>query len=143
MIGFELELVRDSETADSFFNTVTNLGRVMELYNHEAIARNALQTVFDLLQQYDRGMVYRFNDDLSGEVIYEIKRDWVKTSYEGLRFPASDIPLTSRLLYIQNGLRYIHDVNRESVPLVTPPGQQIDLSQCRMRAGMYVVWLWR
>ena len=31
--------------------------------------------VFDLFGHYDRGMVYRFNDDDSGEVIHEIKKD--------------------------------------------------------------------
>lgn len=51
--------------------------------------KTACDTVFMLLEHYDRGMVYRFNDDLSGEVIHEVKKEHVLTSYIGMRFPAS------------------------------------------------------
>ena len=82
-------------------------------------------------------MVYKFNDDHSGEVIHEIKRDSVLTSsYLGLRFPATDIPLPARQLYIKNGLRYIHDVEAHDVPILDICGNDggVDLSNCRMRS---------
>ena len=101
---------------------------------------------------YDRGMVYQFHDDLSGEVTYEIRNEAATgtTSYQGLRFPASDIPLSSRRLYIQNGVRYIHDCSLDPIPILLvnndndaggtttappPPGKKvdIDLTNIRMR----------
>lgn len=143
-ITCEIEPVQDPSTAGEFFNTVTNLGRVMEFYAHERIVKAACDSVFSLLQEgYDRGMVYRFNDDLSGEIIYEVKRDDVQSSYLGLRFPSSDIPLSARVLYIQNGLRYIRSVDDETVPLHSKHNAPVDLSQCRMRAvsKAHVVYL--
>lgn len=50
------------------------------------------------------------------------------------RFPASDIPLPARQLYIKNGLRYIHNVDGKDVPIHAKEGLDMDLTQCRMRA---------
>jgi light-regulated signal transduction histidine kinase (bacteriophytochrome) len=98
------------------------------------IARTACDTVFKIIgDKFDRGMVYKFHDDLSGEVVHEIKSDCTETSYLGLRFPMSDIPLPARKLYIANGLRYIEDVDAEDVPVVSKQGV-MDLTQIRMRA---------
>ena len=105
----------------------------MEFYAHEDIVKTACDSVYTLIGQYDRGMVYRFHDDLSGEVIYEIKSDHVESSYLGMRFPSSDIPLPARQLYIKNGLRYINNVNTHDVA-VESGGIQMDLTQVRMRA---------
>ena len=84
--------------------------------------------------RYDRGMVYRFNPDQSGEVIHEVTNADIETSYLGLRFPSSDIPYSARQLYIKNGLRYIHNVDEDTVPLRGEQGLQLDLTQIRMRA---------
>jgi chemotaxis family two-component system sensor kinase Cph1 len=98
------------------------------------IARTACDTVFKIIgDKFDREMVYKFHDDLSGEVVHEIKSDCTETSYLGLRFPMSDIPLPARKLYIANGLRYIEDVDAEDVPVVSKQGV-MDLTQIRMRA---------
>jgi len=82
--------------------------------------------------QYDRGMVYRFNDDLSGEVIHEVKKDDIEYSYLGLTFPHTDIPQSARMLYVKNILRYIRDANGEDVPIFSNEGA-IDLTQTRAR----------
>ncbi|CAB9512453.1 Phytochrome-like protein cph1 [Seminavis robusta] len=134
-ICIEIEEVESTEAAGEFYNTLVSLGRVMEFYADEKVIKNACDTVFKLLEHYDRGMVYRFNDDNSGEVIHEIKKDKVTTSYIGMRFPASDIPLPARKLYIKNGLRYIENVDARDIPIITAEENgQMDLSHCRMRA---------
>jgi len=131
-ICIEIEDIEDTEAVGEFYNTLVSLGRVMEFYADERVIKNACDTVFNLLEHYDRGMVYQFNDDSSGEVVHEIKKSHIETSYYGMRFPASDIPLPARQLYIKNGLRYIENVEAEAVPIIceTP----VDLSHCRMRA---------
>lgn len=106
----------------------------MEFYAEDSIAKTACDAVFSVMQHYDRGMVYRFNDDLSGEIIHEITNGTMKSSYMGMRFPKSDIPLPARQLYITNGLRYIHDIESENIPIIAGGDQSMDLAQIRMRA---------
>jgi light-regulated signal transduction histidine kinase (bacteriophytochrome) len=97
------------------------------------IAKTACDTVFNIIGHFDRGMVYKFHDDLSGEVVHEIKVEHTESSYLGMRFPKSDIPHSARKLYMTNGIRYIRDVDAEDVPVVSEEGV-MDLSQIRMRA---------
>jgi two-component system, chemotaxis family, sensor kinase Cph1 len=133
MIGMEIEEVDASETANSFFNTLLHLSHIMQCHIHEEILGTACQLLFESLGEYDRGMVYRFNDDFSGEIVHEIKHDHITSSYKGMRFPSSDIPLSARELYIRNGVRYIHNTELETVPIVSNFGEPVDLTQCRMR----------
>lgn len=65
---------------------------------------------------YDRVMVYRFDDDASGEVIAEVAKPGIG-SFLGQRYPAADIPQQARLLYLKNWLRIIADVDAEPVPV--------------------------
>ncbi|CAB9512451.1 Phytochrome-like protein cph1 [Seminavis robusta] len=145
VVGLEIEEVDGNEATSDFYSTLVSLGRIMEFYVDEKIATTACDTIFNLLGKYDRGMVYQFNDDNSGEVVHEIKKDFVSSSYLGMRFPASDIPKSSRELYVKNGLRYIHDVESDETPIVDLQSRtannnnnnnnsEMDLSQCRMRA---------
>lgn len=144
-IGFEIEDVDEEETAYNCFNTVTNLGRGMELYTNEVmIVKTACDAVFHLLGKYERGVVFRFNDDLSGEAIHEIKAPSITSSNEGVRYPLSG-DLSARKLYMTNGLlRYIHNVDDDPVPIICQQDKHsIDLSHCRMRAAAtaHVVYL--
>ncbi len=62
---------------------------------------------------YDRVMLYRFDEQDDGEVIAEVKEDFVHP-YLGLKYPASDIPPQARKLYLKNKSRILADV--ESTP---------------------------
>jgi len=57
---------------------------------------------------FDRVMVYRFAEDLSGHVIAEAKRDDLE-AFLGLHYPASDIPKQARELFKRSKLRLIPD----------------------------------
>lgn len=88
------------------------------------------------LTGFDRVMVYRFDQDGSGEVIAESARAGLE-SYLGLHYPASDIPRQARLLYERNWLRIIPDVNSAPVPIEPEHGKQgrpIDLSMSILRS---------
>ena len=52
---------------------------------------------------FARVMVYRFNENDSGHVFAEAKRDGIE-SYLDLHYPASDIPAQARDLYRRNWL---------------------------------------
>jgi len=136
-IGIEIESVDDESASMSLNSTLLFLGRGMELQgNGEDAAIASCDILFDLLSTYERGMVYRFNDDLSGEVIHETMRDEaIQPTYLGLRFPASDIPQSSRQLYIKNGVRYIRDSDATDVPVIALDGEKpVDLTQTRARS---------
>lgn len=70
LISIEIETVDDTTVGDTFHSTLVFLSRALDFYaNGEDAAKVACDTIFKLLGKFDRGMVYRFNDDLSGEVI--------------------------------------------------------------------------
>jgi light-regulated signal transduction histidine kinase (bacteriophytochrome) len=86
---------------------------------------------------FERVMVYRFDEDWNGIVIAEQKPEYL-TSYLGLHYPASDIPVQARQLYSQNWLRLILNADYQSaaiLPLNNPlTGQPLDLSQSVLRS---------
>ncbi len=86
--------------------------------------------------EIDRVMVYRFHDDLSGEVIAEAAREDLEKFY-GLRYPKTDIPDQARALYVRNRFRIIADVEAEPVPIepeMSLDGEPLDLSMSSLRA---------
>ncbi|WP_218018909.1 ATP-binding protein [Novosphingobium rosa] len=89
------------------------------------------------ITQFDRVLIYRFDEDWNGTVIAE-DRNEVLPSYLDLRFPATDIPAQARELYRLNRLRLIADANYRPVPLepgLDPvTGQRNDLSFATLRS---------
>jgi chemotaxis family two-component system sensor kinase Cph1 len=59
---------------------------------------------------FDRTLMYRFDADGHGTTIAEVTNERLP-SYLHLRFPASDIPVQARRLYVMNRIRIIPDVN--------------------------------
>ena len=89
------------------------------------------------LTSFDRVMVYRFDADWHGEVVAE-SRDEAMDSFQGMHFPASDIPAQARALYTRHTLRLIADARAAPVPLrpaVLPSlGRPMDLSGAALRS---------
>lgn len=69
------------------------------------------------LTGYDRVMLYRFDQAYNGEVIAESCNPDVE-KFLGLHYPASDIPVQARELYLKNWIRIIPDVGYEPASLV-------------------------
>ncbi|HEY4530451.1 MAG TPA: GAF domain-containing protein [Luteimonas sp.] len=84
---------------------------------------------------YHRVMVYRFLPDYTGEVVAEALAGDL-ASYDGLRYPASDIPPQARALYLRNRVRVIADVEAEPQPVLQSPELDgpIDMSFDVLRA---------
>ncbi|CAA9275700.1 MAG: Phytochrome, two-component sensor histidine kinase [uncultured Acetobacteraceae bacterium] len=101
---------------------------------HERAARQ-LRAVLG----FDRVMVYRFDEDGSGEVVGESVASHLEP-YRGLRYPASDIPKQARALYCRNWLRLIADAGAEPVPVLSAPAPDAaasappDLSSSTLRS---------
>jgi diguanylate cyclase (GGDEF)-like protein len=88
------------------------------------------------LTGYDRVMVYRFHADDHGEVIAE-SRDPQLASYQGLHYPASDVPRPARRLLRLSPTRVIADVDAGESALMGPDDRRasvLDLSRSALRA---------
>ncbi|MBT9386472.1 GAF domain-containing protein [Pseudooceanicola sp. CBS1P-1] len=100
-----------------------------------ALARDAARAL-QALSGFDSVMVYQFQPDLSGRVIAESRLDG-KNRYDGLMFPASDIPVQARALYKRSLLRLIADVDDPGSPVrpgLDDGGLPLDLSLAVTRA---------
>ncbi|MBA5804623.1 HWE histidine kinase domain-containing protein [Rhizobium changzhiense] len=88
------------------------------------------------LTGFDRVMVYRFDEGGSGEVVAEAARAGIG-SFLGLHYPASDIPVQARALYLRNLFRIIADVDAVTVPILPQldeHGRPLDLSMSVLRS---------
>lgn len=102
------------------------------------IQKASYKELFDQMAQeikkitdFDRVMVYRFDNNNDGEVVAEAKEEFVEP-YLGLKYPASDIPPQARALYLKNKTRLLTDVNIDSaqvIPVRTKiTGKPLDLT---------------
>ena len=89
------------------------------------------------LTGFDRVLLYRFDEEGHGDVLEESVAEGMD-SYDGLRFPASDIPRQARVLYLLNWLRLIPDSSYVPIPLVperrTGAGADLDMSFASLRS---------
>lgn len=134
------ELIMEFETTDSDLDLdiQKTIGRsvaeILSGKNLSVLLQNAAVEVKKIIN-YDRVMVYKFNDDGHGEVVAEVKNDDLEP-FLGLHYPASDIPKQARELYKLNLTRIIADVNSESSAIITYQEDEapLDLTHSVLRA---------
>lgn len=118
----------------------THLGRMLQRLQ----AATTLQALYDIsvkeiqaMTGYDRVLIYRFEEEGHGQVIAEASDPSMEV-FNGLFFPASDIPEQARELYRTNWLRIIPNADYQPVPLVPKlrPDTQtpLDLSFATLRS---------
>lgn len=99
------------------------------------LCREAAILTRDLFE-YDRVMIYKFDEDWNGEVVAEDKLPEAE-SWLGLRYPASDIPAQARNIFFKHRVRIIsnvHDVPVPLVPQISPvTTKPLDLSRSWLR----------
>ncbi|MBV7537115.1 GAF domain-containing protein [Duganella sp. sic0402] len=135
----EFEPARGSYGADllhlyplvgDFLNKISDAGTIEELSKLAAAEIRALTG-------FGRVLVYCFDEEGHGNVLAESLADGYD-SYQGQRFPASDIPRQARELYVANRVRIIQDANYTPAALtpVSNPlsGQPTDLSFAALRS---------
>jgi len=136
----ELELHAGHFAPGSVAGNLTNLGRMLQRLQ----GAPSLQALYDIsvreiqaMTGYDRVLIYRFQEEGHGQVIAEAS-DPAMEVFNGLFFPASDIPQQARELYRSNWLRIIPDADYQAVPLVPrlrPDTQApLDLSFATLRS---------
>jgi light-regulated signal transduction histidine kinase (bacteriophytochrome) len=128
---------RSSDFADDPFRVGYDLTHKLELdATVERAAARLARTVRNLLG-YDRVMVYRFDHDWHGEVVAEARKEDLE-AYLGLHYPATDIPVQARALYLRNRVRQISDcryVPARILPAYDPEtAAATDLSDVSLRS---------
>jgi len=85
---------------------------------------------------FDRAMLYRFDEsDMHGIVIEERMTSIVPSSFKGMHFPATDIPVQTRDNFFMSGQRLIASVDSVGSPLMTNGDFAVpDLSMTHLRA---------
>jgi chemotaxis family two-component system sensor kinase Cph1 len=80
-------------------------------------------------------MVYCLLEDGAGVVLAEDRREGMH-SFLNHHFPASDIPVQARALYLRNVVRVIPDATYQPADLrpVWPGGDELDMSDCNLRS---------
>ncbi|HAF37072.1 MULTISPECIES: ATP-binding protein [Sphingobacterium] len=97
---------------------------------------NAWQSLTVLIRQiigFDRVMVYRFEEDNSGQVIAESIADGM-TPLMGYRYPEFDIPAQARELYVKFLARHVADVDGPTIAIQGLEAAEVDLTRCSLRA---------
>ncbi len=105
----DLPLCRDEE---SLLRRITN--RIRRSLDFEEIITVTTAEVRSLLKT-DRVMIYKFHPDGSGQVIAESIHENRLPSLLGLNFPADDIPLTARELFIKSRVRSVVNVDTQEI----------------------------
>ncbi|WP_426611722.1 HWE histidine kinase domain-containing protein [Bradyrhizobium sp. McL0616] len=137
MLFVELEVSAPlAPNADDPLDMTQSAVRRIGLENSiDRIAATAAKLVRAMLG-YDRVMVYRFLHNGAGQVIAEAKSAGLH-SFMGQFFPASDIPVQARRLYLLNWIRMIADAGYTPVPIL-PLSQAevspIDMSHAHLRS---------
>ncbi|AYL97546.1 ATP-binding protein [Mucilaginibacter celer] len=111
-----------------------SVSEILSGKNLNILLQNAAFEIKKIIN-YDRVMIYKFNEDGHGEVTAEVKNDNLEP-FLGLHYPASDIPKQARELYKINLTRIIADVNSESSAIITYQDQAtpLDLTHSGLRA---------
>lgn len=125
----EFEPKGDARTRDVMTDVYPHINGLRKNGDLRTLARDAARSLH-AISGFDSVMVYQFQPDNAGKVIAEHRVDG-KARYDGMMFPASDIPVQARALYTRSLLRLIADVDDPGsaiVPGVSLMGEPLDLS---------------
>lgn len=134
----ELESVAAGDTGDAEIVSAGWLRTAFATLGSTTSVVELCQRACELVKQLtglDGVMVYKFHADGHGEVVAESKDEaWPK--YLGLHYPASDIPVQARAIFLDNWVRMIPD--RDYVPArlvgAGTSGAPLDLGRSLLRS---------
>lgn len=131
----ELEPAAPTELLPTLLPMLEVAAQTFDKAGNEPALMAAAARAFRRLTGYDRVMVYRFLDDGAGKVVGEDAAPG-QHSFLNHHFPASDIPVQARALYVRNLVRVIPDVDYRPAPLrpPRPADDALDMSDCGLRS---------
>lgn len=131
LFGLEFEIYNPLHNV--FLKKIDN--KFKQLLNSKTLEQFTKQVTNYIFQvtYFDRVMLYKFDVNYNGVVIYEAKQDYAKT-YLNHHFPADDIPAQARELYLQNKVRIIPDSAYEPVQILPKSKKPLDLTYVSSRS---------
>ena len=137
ILELELDLSLSQGDFADFYRSVKNpINRIQKTNTLEELCQTIV-TEIAKITEFDRVMVYRFDEEGSGTVIAEAAEASLEP-FLGLRYPATDIPKQAKYLYTLNYLRIIPHVNYEPVGIIPQhnplTGEPLDLSMSVLRS---------
>lgn len=85
------------------------------------------------LLSFDKVLIYHFRSDGHGDVVAEVREEGMD-DYLGLRFPATDVPVQVREVFMENSLRIIQNVQSRPVKVHALSDQPVlDMTQCLLK----------
>jgi two-component system, chemotaxis family, sensor kinase Cph1 len=135
----ELEPTRKTQSPNffSFYHQAKSL--IEQIQNASTLQEMSQVVVTEIrkITEFDRVMIYQFDPQGAGVVTVEDKKPELN-SWQGLHYPAFDIPPEARELFVLNPLRLIANIEQPSIPIVPlehPVTQQpLDLSRATLRS---------
>lgn len=113
-------------------NLIAQLSELQSSKNLNQLLSKAAEVIFQEVN-FARVMIYRFHEDMHGEVVAEkVKKG--TDSFLGLHYPASDIPAPARALFLEKYVRVIPDVSATPIALL-PANVNFDLTTSTLRAA--------
>lgn len=96
-----------------------------------------MATTVKEISGFDRVLIYQFDDEYNGTVLAQVQENFSE-DFTNHRFPASDIPVQARALYLKNRFRTISDIDETSailIPTLNPlSNSPLDMSYCYLRS---------
>jgi len=135
ILEFEVADTEDRFSTDPLAGVQDMLAGLEDASTLQAFCQAAADSVRRVLG-YDRAMIYRFMPDGDGWVFAE-SREASLVAFLDLHYPASDIPVQARALYINSWLRLIPEIDYEAAPIfpaISPvTNEPLDMSQATLR----------
>lgn len=131
--GLVFEILPGAGLDTDILESTRRLAKLTAQTEYSALFDVACAMVTDTVD-YDRAMIYEFQEDLSGKVVYEkIKPAKIGTlePFLDMYFPGSDIPLPARQMFMLLPLRVVFDNDSDPVPMTC----NTDLTKCKLRAS--------
>ncbi|MDT0644684.1 ATP-binding protein [Zunongwangia sp. F363] len=107
--GESIDPILFQEQLTKILGELGNTGSIKEMCQQ---AVSLVKYLFD----YDRVMMYHFDEEWNGEVVAEVREEGME-SWLGLHYPATDIPKPAREIFMKQGVRIISDVNYRPSPI--------------------------
>ncbi|TWI46312.1 light-regulated signal transduction histidine kinase (bacteriophytochrome) [Pseudomonas duriflava] len=131
LVFLELETPQPDATSDTY-SLAGTFERLQKARTLDALLDVTVKEI-RALTQFDRVVIYRFDDEGDGQVIAEA-RDKEMDPYLGLYFPATDIPAQARTLYTRSKIRSIPEARYIPVPLLSSEPEALDLTMSILRS---------
>jgi chemotaxis family two-component system sensor kinase Cph1 len=115
VLEFEPLIKEGFELPDLFFQTNRFVYSTERADNLQMLCQDVADETRKITG-YDRVMIYRFDKDYNGQVFAESRIESIEP-FLNLNYPATDIPVQARELFLQKRIRMLANVQATNVPL--------------------------